>query len=181
MLVLVVLAAWPALAPRLAPAADWGGIEPGVTSAEQVRERYGAPTRETKRKVEGYDTFEWLYEGRQAPVGFIRMTVEFGLLAPSGYHPSVVRVLRLDPKPFIFGRDTILDGWGVPDQVGTKDERDMFVYRSGLVVTFDKSGALATSLYFTVRQPEPGETSTPRAGAPAPPSSAPAATPAPRR
>ena len=152
--VTLLLAVGVALWPPVAGALDWGGIEPGVTTAEQVRERYGPPTKETKRKVEGYDTFEWLYESRQAPVGFIRMTVDFGLLTPSGYSASVVRVLRLEPKPFIFGRDTIVDGWGVPDQMGVKDEREMFVYRAGLVVIFDKSGVLATSLYFSVKQPD---------------------------
>jgi len=165
-----------------AAAADWGGIEPGVTTAEQLRERYGPPTKETKHKVEGYDTFEWLYEGRQAPVGFIRMVAEFGLLTPSGYSPSVVRLLRLDPKPFIFGRDTILDGWGVPDRVGVKDERELFVYRSGLVVTFDQNGALATSLYFTVKQPDeapavPAPSATPPAQTPAPSAPRPATPP----
>jgi hypothetical protein len=175
LLVTAAAAALLALAPP-ARAADWGGIEPGVTTAEQVRERYGAPTLESKRTLEGYDTSEWVYEGRQAPAGLVRMTVDFGLLTPSGYHPVVVRVLRLDPKPFIFGRDTILDGWGVPDQVGVKDEREMFVYRSGLVVTFDKSGTVATGLYFTVRQP--GSQAGPAPSAPAPP---PAAPPSPRR
>jgi hypothetical protein len=174
-LVAVALGALLGLAPP-ARALDWGGIEPGVTTTEQVRERYGAPTRESQRKVEGYDTVEWVYEGRQAPVGFIRMTVDFGLLTPSGYAAGVVRVLRLDPKPNIFGRDTIMDGWGLPDQAGVKDGREMFLYRAGLVVTFDQSGAIATSLYFTVRQPE--RQGTP---APAPPSRAPAASPPPRR
>ncbi|OGK77502.1 MAG: hypothetical protein A2X52_14395 [Candidatus Rokubacteria bacterium GWC2_70_16] len=170
-LALSLLAVWP----EAGRAAEWGGIEPGVTTAEQLRERYGPPTKETRRKVEGYDTFEWLFEGRQAPVGFIRMTVDFGILMPSGYSPSVVRVLRLDPKPFIFGRDTILDGWGQPDQVGAKDEREMFVYRSGLVVIFDPSGTLATSLYFSVKQPDQPAAAPAPSAAPPSPSPAPAA------
>ena len=68
--VTLLLAVCVALWPRVAAALDWGGIEPGVTTAEQVRERYGPPTKETQRKGEGYDTFEWLYERRQAPVGW---------------------------------------------------------------------------------------------------------------
>ena len=171
--VTLLLAVGVALWPPVAGALEWGGIEPGVTTAEQVRERYGPPTKETKRKVEGYDTFEWLYESRQAPVGFIRMTVDFGLLTPAGYSSSVVRVLRLEPKPFIFGRDTIVDGWGVPDQIGVKDERELFVYRAGLVVIFDQSGGLATSLYFSVKQPDQP------AAAPVPPATPPPGPPAP--
>ena len=44
-------------------ASNWGGLEPGVTTQAQVRERYGEPSKETKQKVEGYDTTTWVYEG----------------------------------------------------------------------------------------------------------------------
>ena len=138
--------------PGRALAAEWGGIEPGVTTVEQVRERYGAPTRETPKKVEGYDTLEWVYEGAHAPAGLVRMMVEFGILIPEGYQPRVVRVFRLDPKPLIFARPTVLEGWGVPDRAGRQDDRDVFLYASGLLVTFDQDGINATSMYFMVPQ-----------------------------
>jgi len=179
-----------ALTPPAARAADWGGIVPAVTSAEQVRERYGPPTKEVKRKVDGYDTFEWTFEGDQSPAGFNRMTVEFGILLSGGYSATTVRVLRLDPRPRLFNKDTVVAGWGEPDRATTQNDRDVFFYRSGLVVTFDQEGVEATSLFFTVMQPaitpappEAREAPAPagtagQAPAPLPPSSRP--TPAPR-
>ena len=113
--------------PASAAAAEWGGIEPGVTTAQDVRSRHGAPSTERAVKVEGYDTLEWLYEKDRAPAGILRMTVEFGLLTPSGYKPSIVRILKLEPKPLIFGRQTVIQGWGMPDAVSRQD---------GLVTTF---------------------------------------------
>jgi hypothetical protein len=136
-----------------AGALGWGGIEPGVTTVEQVRARYGVPAREARSKVEGYDTLQWTYEGRSAPRGLYRMVVEFGLLTPAGYRPALVRVLRLDPRPAIFGLGTVIEGWGLPDKTGTQDERPVFLYNSGLVVIFDKEGANATNLYFAIPQP----------------------------
>jgi hypothetical protein len=180
------------LTPPAALAADWGGIVPAVTSAEAVRERYGAPSKEVKRKVDGYDTFEWAYEGQQAPPGFNRMTIEFGILLPGGYSATTVRVLRLDPRPRLFTKDTVVTGWGEPDRATTQNDRDVFFYRSGLVVTFDQEGVDATSLFFTVMQPNitpaPPEAreEPPAAGtvgpapAPLPPSSRPAPAPTPR-
>src|SRR5713101_8287157 len=61
--------------PAAACAANWGGIEPGNTTLEQVRERYGAPSKETKQKVENYDTMTWTYDGPKAPAGINRMVV----------------------------------------------------------------------------------------------------------
>jgi 3-oxoacyl-[acyl-carrier protein] reductase len=61
-----------------------------------VRERFGAPSKETKQKVDGYETVEWTYEGQRALAGFHRVVVEYGILLPSGYSPNTVRVLRLD-------------------------------------------------------------------------------------
>jgi len=139
-----------------ARATEWGGIEPGVSGKEEVRKRYGPATRESTKKVEGYDTTEWIYEGNRAPAGLIRMTVEFGLLAPDKqYKPDVVRILRLDPKPLIFPKPTIIDGWGPPDLEGKQNDRDMHVYRDGLVVIFDADGIAAATMFFTPPQPAP--------------------------
>lgn len=140
---------------RPAAGAGWNGVEPGVTNAETVRARFGPPSKETKQKVDAHDTLEWTYEGASAPTGFHRMVVEFGILLPSGYSPVTVRVLRLDPKRFIFTKDSIVAGWGEPDRAATQNDRDVFFYYSGLLVTFDEQGVMATNMFFTVKQPEP--------------------------
>ena len=149
--------AWPA---------EWGGIEPGVSSRDDVRARYGAPTRESPIKVEGYDTVEWVYQEEQAPPGFVRMTIEFGILAPSGYKPTVVRLLKIQPRPGIFGRATIVQGWGLPDAVGDEKGLATFFFRAGLFVVFDTEGQDATMMIFSVPQPE-------GSASPAPPSAPP--------
>jgi len=153
------------VAPTAANAADWGGIDPGVTTTDQVRERYGEPTRQSQPKVEGYDTKEWVYEGSQVPSGLVRMTLDIGLLTPSGYKVSVVRLLKLEPKPFIFRRGTVIAGWGLPDGAASENGLDTFFYKVGLFVVFDKEGESATSLVFGPPQPDVPETATP---APAP-------------
>jgi hypothetical protein len=166
----LAMALWSALAlggPRPAAAEEWGGIEPGVTTIEQVRARYGAPSKETRAKVEGYETVQWVYEESRAPGGLQKMTVDYGLLTPQGYKQTVVRVLRLEPKPKIFGRNTVVQAWGVPDGIN-QGEQDSFFYRSGLVVTFDKSGEEAVLLNFTPPQPEQ-PAARPAPGAPAAP------------
>ncbi len=134
-------------------AEEWGGIEPGVTTTDQVRARYGAPSKETRGKAEGYDTVTWVYEDARAPGGIHRMTVDYGLLTPQGYKPTVVRLLRLEPKSKIFGRNTVIQAWGVPDGLTKQNEADVFFYRSGLLVNFDKEGDEATLLTFTLPQP----------------------------
>jgi len=164
----------------LAVAAEWGGIEPGVTTLEQVRDRYGAPTGEKRATLEGYDTREWVYEGSKAPAGIIRMVVEYGLLTPGGYQPSRVRLFRLEPKPAIFGRETIMQGWGAPDLAGTEKDRMTFFYKSGLLVTFGTDGASATSMYFMLPQPDPPAAG-PESAEPRPGQNPPSAPPAPRR
>ncbi len=150
---LLALAALLAL-PALASTGDWGGIDAGVSTLEQVRERYGAPGKEARLKVEGYDTVEWTYEGPRAPAGLIRMVVEFGLLTPAGYKPNVVRILRLEPKPTIFHRAFVISGWGLPDGVATVGGQPTFYYKIGLLVTFDKNGENAVMLEFTPPQPD---------------------------
>lgn len=150
--VAVVLALALAVVPAPASAASWGAISPGTSTVEAVRGRYGQPSRESQKKVEGYDTIEWVYEGQRAPNGIIRMTVEFGLLTPQGYKGNVVRVLQLEPRPGIFARDLVVDGWGVPERIAAQGDRDVFLYESGLVVTFDKEGISAVSMVFMLPQ-----------------------------
>jgi hypothetical protein len=135
-------------------AEEWGAIEPGVTTTEQVRARYGAPSKETRGKADGYDIMQWVYEGAQAPGGINKMTVDCGLLTPEGFKPTVVRVLRLEPKPKIFGRNTVIQAWGVPDAITQQNELDTFFYKTGLLVNFDTEGDEATLLTFTPPQPD---------------------------
>ena len=141
--------------PAAAGAADWGGISPGTSTMENVRERYGAPSRETRQKVEGYDTVQWIYEGARAPTGMKRMTVEFGLLTLGGFRAKVVRYFVLEPKPGVFDRRTIVNGWDVPDGIGEEGGRKVFVYKAGLKVTFNENENDALSMVFTIPQPEP--------------------------
>jgi hypothetical protein len=142
-----------ALPCRPAGAAEWGLIQPGVSTTETVRERYGAPTRVDRQKVEGYDTETWVYEASKAPVGVERLTVEFGLLQAEKYRAEVVRAFRLQPRPGSFNRGIVTNGWGYPDRMGRENNRDIFLYREGLLVYFDETGWNAELMVFTVPQP----------------------------
>lgn len=139
--------------PAGAFAEEWGGIEPGITTIEQVRARYGAPSKETRAKVEGYDSIQWVFEDARAPGGVQRLTVDYGLLTPQGFKQTVVRVFRLEPKPKIFGRNTVTLAWGLPDATATQNERETFFYKSGLIVIFTKDGSDTELLTFTPPQP----------------------------
>ena len=151
------------IVPAAATAAGWGAIEPGVSTVEQVRARYGAPSKETHAKLEGYDTLQWIYEHDRVPGGLARMTVDFGLLTPAGYKASLVRLLKLEPKPLIFGRKTVLQGWGLPDGAEKKDGLLTFFYREGLFVVFDKEGEDAAAMIFSLPVPDAPEPSAPPA------------------
>lgn len=141
--------------PRGVSAAEWGGISPGTSTIETVRERYGAPSRETRQKLEGYDTIQWVYEGARAPAGMKRMIVEFGLLTPGGYRPNLVRSFTLEPKPRIFDYVMIVRGWGIPDGIAEREGRKVYFYQRGLLVYFDQSGDDTVSMVFSPPQPEP--------------------------
>jgi hypothetical protein len=138
-----------------AQASEWGGITPGVTTLEQVRERYGAPSKEAKVKLDGYDTITVTYEGSKAPAGMNRLVVEVGWLAKDGYKPNVVRVFRLEPRPLIFPLQSVMDGWGLPSFAGDSGGRPTFFYEEGLVVIFDAQGLTAESMSFSLPQPLP--------------------------
>jgi hypothetical protein len=166
-LIAVVLALALAL-PAAAGAAGWGGIEPGDTTLEQVRERYGAPSKETKQKVENYDTTTWTYEGPKAPGGINRMVVDFGILKADGYKPNIVRVFVLEPRPSIFAVQTVIDGWGLPSAAGDQGGFPTMLYEAGLVVVFDKQTLWADSMTFTLPQPLPQAPAAGAAPAPAP-------------
>jgi hypothetical protein len=134
-------------------AAEWGLIQPGVSTMEGVRARYGAPTRVVREKVEGYDTENWVFEGQQAPTGIVRLTVEFGLVQSETYRAEVVRAFRLEPRPGTFNRGVVTNGWGPPDRMGREGNEDVFLYKDGLMVIFDKDGWNARLMVFTLAQP----------------------------
>ena len=163
--------------PAAACAASWGGIEPGDTTLEQVRERYGAPSKETKQKTENYDTTTWIYEGPKAPAGINRMVVDFGILKPDGFKPDLVRVFVIEPRQSIFAVQTVIDGWGLPSAAGDQDGYPTMIYEAGLVVVFDKQAAWAESMTFTVPQPVPQAPAAGAAPAPAPASPTPPTAP----
>jgi hypothetical protein len=140
--------------PAGARAEEWGGIEPGTTTIEQVRARYGAPSKETRAKVEGHDTIQWVFEDARAPGGILRLTVDYGLLTPQGYKQTVVRAFRLEPKPKIFGKNTVAQAWGPPDAIASQNEQETFFYKSGLVVIFTKDGTDTVLMTFTPPQPD---------------------------
>lgn len=139
------------MAPALA--SEWGTIVPGSTTMEAVRAQHGGPTKTETQKTDNYDTASWLYEGAQAPVGLLRMVVDFGILHAGGYRRDVVRSFKIEPKPGVFNRKIVLAGWGPPDRVGRQGDTEVFYYSEGLVVMFDKEGLQAQTLVFTPPQP----------------------------
>lgn len=143
-----------ALLPIPALAAEWGTIVPGESTTASVRARYGEPTQQNAFKVEGYDVTEWVYEGARAPGGIRRLSIEFGLLAPGGFQPDVVRLFRLEPMPGVFTRQTVVLGWGRPSRVGAEQDGQIFFYQDGLLVEFDAEGWVARSMTFMPRQPD---------------------------
>jgi hypothetical protein len=151
---LLVAAALAGLLPGApARAAEWGLITPGVSTTANVRERYGAPTRTEKKKVETYDTESWIYEGDRSPTGIARMTIEFGLLRDNRYRPEIVRVLQLEPHGATFNRGIVGNGWGLPDGGGKNGDEEFFVYKDGLLVYFNSDGWTVRLMLFTVPQP----------------------------
>jgi len=151
------LAAFVLAALVLAPAAfaaEWGLIQPGVSTTQTVRERYGAPSRTERKKVENkYDTETWIYEGDKAPSGIVRLTIDFGLLHDNKYRPEVVRVFQLEPHGATFNRGIIGNGWGFPDGSGKQGDEEFFVYKDGLLVYFTPDGWTVRLMVFTVPQP----------------------------
>jgi hypothetical protein len=146
--------------PLAALASEWGNIIPGTSTMEAVRGQHGGPTKTETQKTDNYDTTSWLYEGAQAPVGLLRMVVEFGILQAGGYRRDVVRSFKIEPKPGVFHRRIVLSGWGAPERVGKQGDAEVFYYADGLIVMFDKEGFDARTLVFMPPQPiEPGKPS----------------------
>ena len=144
----------------LAPAAraraeQWGAMVPGESTMDTVRALRGRPTRTATEKVEGYDTAQWVYEAAQAPPGIARLTIDFGLKTASEFHPELLRSFKLEPRPGVFDRNSVLVGWGPPDGVGREGEVDFIFYKEGLFVYFAKDDFHVTSMVFTPPQLPP--------------------------
>lgn len=144
----------------VAEAAEWDTIRPGESTQSAVRAQFGEATKVSSRKLEGYDTAQWIYEGDQAPKGMTRVTIDFGILTPRGYRADLVRQMLLEPRRGIFTRPTVVAGWGEPDVADVEGEAKVFRYRAGLFVYFDKEGRIAERMYFTPPQ-RPGEAGAP--------------------
>src|SRR5712691_7000141 len=129
-------------------AEQWGAMVPGESRMAAVRALRGAPTRTATEKVEGYDTTQWVYEAAQAPPGITRLTIDFGLKTASGYHAEVVRSFKLEPRPGVFDRNWVVQGWGPPAGVGRDGEVDFTFYKEGLFVYFAKDDFEVVSMVF---------------------------------
>ena len=146
--VLVVVAA-----AGLAGAAEWGLIQPGVSTTQSVRAQYGTPSRVDRQKVDNYDTEKWIYQDDRAPTGIVRLTVDFGLLRDGKYQPDIVRAFELEPHGGTFNRGIVSNGWGLPDRVGQQGNEDVFLYKEGLLVYFAENGWNVRLMIFTLPQP----------------------------
>jgi hypothetical protein len=158
---LVLLVAAVAGGPLPVSGLEWGLIDPGRTTMDAVRARYGEPTRATSEKSDGYDVAQWVYEGEQAPVGMERMVVDFGILTPQGYRAQIVRSLLLHPRPGAFNRALVVQGWGQPTGVGEQSGFPTFLYEDGLFVSFDGDVWVVKTMLFTPKQTIPATQSAP--------------------
>ena len=141
---------------------QWGAMVPGESTMAAIRALRGQPTRTTTEKVEGYDTVRWVYEAAQAPRGITRLTIDFGLRTASGYHAEVVRSFKLEPRPGVFDRNWVVQGWGPPAGVGRDGEVDFTFYKEGLFVYFAKDDFQVASMVFTPPQLPPAPAEPPR-------------------
>lgn len=141
--------------PRRARGETWGGITPGESAQKDVQALFGRPTRERTVVEDGRTTMEWTYVGERAPRGMERMVVTYGLLRQDGgFAPDLVRALTLYPRPHVFSRRAIDNGWGVPDATGREEatgRASLHYQRRGLLIIMDRTGAWAEMLLFAPR------------------------------
>jgi hypothetical protein len=129
---------------------------------DAVRARFGGPSSTAKKKVDKYDSTEWLYEGDRAPGGIARMHVHFGILRAGKYLPNVVRTFGLEPKPGVFTRAQVTLAWGKPQKAGSQDGVPMMIHDEGLVVYYDKDIVNAIAMWFTMPRQAPAATDQPK-------------------
>lgn len=136
----------------VASAADWGGIQPGVSTTQDVEALYGPPVARRTVVEEDRSAPEWTYTGTRAPQGVEQLTVSFGLTGSSGFRADVVRAVTLYPRPRIFTVEGITAAWGKPDAIGTDQKTGQTLFRydaKGLLVVMHKSGEWVEVLLFT--------------------------------
>ncbi len=140
------------MAGSMASAADWGGIQPGVSTSQDVEALYGPPVTRHTVVEEGHSAPEWTYTGTRAPRGVDRLVVSFGLMGSSGFRGDLVRAVTLYSKPRIFTVEGITSAWGKPDAIGTNEKTGQTLFRydtKGLLVVMHKSGEWVEVLLFT--------------------------------
>jgi hypothetical protein len=145
------------LLPSLTHARSWNGVEPGVTSKDEVVKRFGPPTKTLS--VEGHPVLA--YTGASA----IKGTAQ----AQFRVDPATGLVERIDvfPGPVV-DKDTLESSYGPPCPASaaaaagncfqkklTEDFRTYYFYpRLGLAVFFDEDGEKVQSFVFqTVKPP----------------------------
>jgi len=139
------------LAPSLAHARAWNGVEPGVTSRDEVVKRFGPPTKTLN--VDGHQVLA--YTGVSAIKGTAQ--AQFRVDLGSG----LVERIDVFPGPVV-DRDTVESSYGPPCPSSgapgagncfqkrlTEDFRTYYFYsRLGLAVFFDEDGDKVQSFVF---------------------------------
>jgi hypothetical protein len=139
------------LVPALTHARSWNGVEPGVTSRDEVVKRFGQPTKTLS--VEGHQVLA--YTGSSAIKGTAQ--AQFRVDPASG----LVERIDVFPGPVV-DRETVESSYGPPcpasGGVGagncfhkklTEDFRTYYFYpRLGLAVFFDEDGDKVQSFVF---------------------------------
>jgi hypothetical protein len=136
------LLVWLALAGPAA-SADWGGIQPGLSTRQNVETLYGRPSWERTVVEEKRNLLEWTYAGERAPRGVTRMVVSFGLNGASGFRDELVRALQIYPAPGAYTIGNITAAWGKPEAIGTNQETGQVMFRynaQGLLVVMNRRG-----------------------------------------
>ncbi len=144
------------LLPALAHARAWNGVEPGVTSKDEVVKRFGAPSKTLS--VEGHQVLA--YTGTAA----IKGTAEAQFRVDSA--TGLVERIDVFPGPVV-DRETVESSYGPPCPVAgppagncfqkklTEDFRTYYFYpRLGLAVFFEEEGDKVRSFVFqSVKSP----------------------------
>ncbi len=107
---------------------------------DAVRKRYGKPTQATTQKVDGYDSAQWVYEEAEAPTGMDQDDRRVRHPHPDGLVPQIVRSLLLHPKPGMFNRQLVVQGWGPPTATGEQSGSPAYLYEDGLFVVVRRGG-----------------------------------------
>ncbi len=84
------------------------------------------------------------------------MVVSFGLVRPEGFRPDLLRSVTIYPRPRVFSLQAVVNGWGVPDAIGTDEQSGRPAMRydtKGLLIILDPSGAWAEIMLFAPAPP----------------------------